>query len=581
MGPLATLLAILATCSLAAAQPRYSANPGVPWPATDGLGRKLPLASEVGPPRPDRFAGIFYFLWLGQHERGIEGTSVVTDIMKKFPNALETSASPPWGPPGSMYYWGEPLFGFYLANDPWVLRRHAMLLADAGIDTLIFDTTNRRTYRDVYLRLCEVFRQIRREGGHTPQIVFMVNTEAGATAQEVYEDLYQPRLYEDLWFRWHDRPLMIADPEKVSPEVRAFFTLRRAHWPFTQVNTQNAWHWEAAYPQVYGFADDPKRPEQVNVSVAQNLRISDGKVTNMSNGDARGRSFHTGAVGTSPDAVNQGFNFAEQWTRALALEPPFVMVTGWNEWIAGRFSRPGKPTVFVDQFDEEHSRDIEMMKGGHLDHYYYQLVANVRRYKGAPEIRYATAPKTIPLDDGFYAWRDVGPDYLDHAGETTPRDFDGVGKRHYSDRSGLNDFDLMKVARDRTHVYFYARTREAVAHPGAGRMMLLIDTGTSAPNWEGYAFAVNRAEAGNRTAVLEKSNGGWNWERVADVPMRVRGNELYLAIPRAALGLADGDITLDFKWADGLPQLAGPMDFYIKGDVAPEGRFRYRYITSR
>jgi hypothetical protein len=234
----------------------------------------------------------------------------------------------------------------------------------------------------------------------------------------------------------------------------------------------------------------------------------------------------------------------------------------------------------VDQFDEEHSRDIEMMKGGHLDHYYYQLAANVRRYKGVPAIRTASAAKTIPLDDGFFAWRDVRPEYRDHTGETQPRDFDGVGKLHYTNRTGLNDFDVMKVARDRTHVYFYARTREAVARPGAGRMMLLIDSGvTGAPGWEGYAFAVNRAPAGADTALLERSSGGWKWERVADVPMRVRGNELYFAIPRTALGLPEGDFTLDFKWADGLPQPAEPMDFYTSGDVAPEGRFRYRFVT--
>ena len=38
------------------------------------------------------------------------------------------------------------------------------------------------------------------------------------------------------------------------------------------VNTPYAWHWEATYPQPYGYTDDPKKPEQVNVSVAQNLR---------------------------------------------------------------------------------------------------------------------------------------------------------------------------------------------------------------------------------------------------------------------------------------------------------------------
>ena len=124
------------------------------------------------------------------------------------------------------------------------------------------------------------------------------------------------------------------------PELRAFFTLRRAHWPFKLVNTPYAWHWEATYPQPYGYTDDPQQPEQVNVSVAQNLRQPDGKVTNMSSGDARGRSFHDGRMDSAPGAVNHGYNFQEQWNRAFELKPPFVMVTGWNEWIAGRWGSP-------------------------------------------------------------------------------------------------------------------------------------------------------------------------------------------------------------------------------------------------
>jgi hypothetical protein len=563
----------LTVCAAAGAEARYSANPGVPWPATDGLGRTLPLAADAGAPRPDRFVGIFYFLWLGQHDRGADGPYVVTDILRRFPGALKSAGSPPWGPAESPHYWGEPLYGFYRSDDPWVLRRHAWLLADAGVDTLIFDTTNRITYRDVYFRLCEVFRQVRREGGRTPQIVFMVNTEAGATAQDIYEDLYQPRLYEELWFQWKGKPLLIADPAKVSPEVREFFTLRRAHWPFTQVNTQDAWHWEAAFPQVYGFSENSAIPEQVNVSVAQNLRIADGKVTDMSNGDARGRSFHNGAIDRGAGAVNYGYNFGEQWTRALELAPPFVMVTGWNEWIAGRFTRPGKPVVFVDQFDEEHSRDIEMMKGGHLDHYYYQLIANVRRYKGVPALRTASGAKSMDADDGFAGWRDVLPEFRDHIGETAARDFGGVSRRHYKSRGGVNDLELMKVARDKEKVFFYARTRDAVVRPGDGRMMLLIDVaGASGPAWEGYRFAINRAGAG----VLERCAGAGKWERVADVGLRVSGNELDLAIPRAALGIGTGEFTIDFKWLDGAGDV---MEWYESGDAAPEGRFRYRYAA--
>lgn len=68
------LLSALAVLGLwAMGQPRYSANPGCPWPATDGLGSKLPLATEVGTARRDLFVGIFYFFWLGHHEHGIDG----------------------------------------------------------------------------------------------------------------------------------------------------------------------------------------------------------------------------------------------------------------------------------------------------------------------------------------------------------------------------------------------------------------------------------------------------------------------------------------------------------------------------
>src|SRR5262249_21109871 len=158
------------------------------------------------------------------------------------------------------------------------------------------------------------------------------NTKAAETAAEIYKALYKPGLYRELWFVWAGKPLMLCDPVRASPELRQFFTLRAAHWPFTLTNTPLAWHWEATYPQPYGYVDDPQQPEQVNVSVAQNLRQADGKVTNMSFGDARGRSFHGGREETAAGSVNQGYNFQEQWTRAFELGAPFVMVTGWNEW---------------------------------------------------------------------------------------------------------------------------------------------------------------------------------------------------------------------------------------------------------
>jgi len=561
-------------------------NPCTPWPATDALGRKLPMPAEVGAPRPDRFVGIFYFLThSGDFSRspGGYGPYDVAKILAQDPGAAKKPDSPLWGTIGTSHYWSEPLYGYYRSTDPWVLRRHAQLLADAGIDMLIFDTTNARSYPEVYMALCEVFRQVRQSGGRTPQIAFMVNTQAGETGQQIYRDLYKPGLYQELWFNWLGKPLMICDAKEASPELQQFFTLRRAHWPFTLTNTPYAWHWEATYPQPYGYTDDPSKPEEVNVSVAQNLRQSDGQVTDMSTGDARGRSFHDGKLDKALGAVDHGYNFQEQWKHALELDPPFVMVTGWNEWTAGRWGQPGGPIVFVDQFDREFSRDIEPMKGGHGDNYYLELVANVRRFKGAPALPKASPSKTIRIAKGFDQWSDVRPEFLDALGETIFRNYDGAAGLHYTNDTGRNDLAAFKVARDSKNVYFYARTRHAITPPaGDNWMCLLIDADQNpSTGWEGYDFIVNRTLESDAKTWLEKNEGGWKWRKVAPVSFRVMGNELQLAIPRKVLGLPEGKahLSFDFKWTDNLQRSGEVMDFYLSGDVAPEGRMNYRYVT--
>lgn len=580
LGGLGLFLAGMGTIHLGRAE-----NPGVPWPATDALHRTLPLAREVGPPRTDRFVGMFYFLWHGaapsKNPHG-DGPYDITRILAQDPDARNKPQSPLWGAIGTYHYWGEPLYGYYRSDDPWVLRRHAQLLADAGVDTLIFDTTNAQTYPAAYRALCAVFRCVRQAGGRTPQIAFMVNTRAGETAQQIYDDLYRPGEYAELWFRWQGKPLMICDPAAASAELKEFFTLRRAHWPFTLVNTPYAWHWEAIYPQPYGYTEDPAKPEQLTVSVAQNLRQKDGQVTNMSSGEARGRSFHRDRVETGPGAVNHGYNFAEQWQRALALTPPFVMVTGWNEWIAGRWGKWDGPLTFADQFDQENSRDIEPAAVGHRDNYYWQLVTNIRRFKGAPALPLASPPRIIRIEGSFDQWREVRPIFTDHSGETEPRDFSGVAGRHYINRTGRNDIRECRVARDEHHIYFYVRTHALLTPPTApGWMWLFLDTDQDArTGWEGFDYVVNRtAKHAGHQVTVERHIAGWQWREVATATMRVADHELHLAIPRQALGLTTNStrLTLDFQWADNLQHPGDLMDFYVSGDVAPEGRFRFRY----
>jgi len=543
---------------------------------TDALGRRMPAPDEVREFQKDRYVGVLYFLWLR-----LNHVYDNSQILKEHPHARKTNASPPWGPKNAFHFWGEPLFGYYRSEDPWVLRRHAALLSDAGVDFLVFDTTNALIYENVVIRLCEVFEQQRQLGEHVPQITFMVNSRAGQTAQKIYESLYKPGRYPDLWFRWKGKPLLLCDPAEAPKEVADFFTLRKAHWPFELINTHNAWHWEATYPQVYSYDEDLSKPEQVNVSVGQNLHQESGRVEMMSTGQARGRSFHKGRVDDRPQAYKYGFNFQEQWQRAFELNPEVVFVTGWNEWIAMQLNKKDGPPIFCDQFDLEFSRDVEMMKGGYGDNYYMQMAANIRRFKGTEPPSEVQQAKTIHLTDSFNQWDDVQPTYRDHALDTLARDHPGCGENHYRVNSGRNDFRILKLTHGKENIYFYARTAEDITpSTDPNWMWLLIDVkGAALPNWEGFNFLVNgRVSSATETSV-EVCTGGWQWKQVGTVKYRAQGNQFHVAVPKRMLEINRDSFAIEFKWIDNTQRPGDILDVYINGDAAPGGRFRYRYDT--
>ena len=160
------------------------------------------------------------------------------------------------------------------------------------------------------------------------------------------------------------------------------------------------WSWLEVYPQ-HVFRNAAGEKEQMSVGVAQNA--VGNRLGSMSEPGARGRSFHGGRQASEPDAVLHGYNLSEQCGRALKEDPRVVFITGWNEWIAGRFDEFNgirAPPMFVDQFDQEHSRDIEPIRGGHGDNYYYQTVDFIRSYKGVRQIP-PVSPRPIQIDGRF------------------------------------------------------------------------------------------------------------------------------------------------------------------------------------
>jgi hypothetical protein len=549
--------------------------------ATDALGRKLPTHEEVGKFRTTRYVGLFYWTWRLTADQPPYN---VSEILAAHPEAIDDYYHPAWPSNGGSYYWGEPLFDYYLTPDRWVLRKHAELLALAGVDVVIFDCSNGNfTWQDGYMELCSVFAEARAAGVKTPQIAFLmsfgVNTGGIEATEEVYKRLYKAGLYSDLWFQWKGSPLIMAYPEGQPEEIQNYFTFRpgQAAYSIGPERTDH-WGWLEIYPQ-HGFASRNTGFEQVAVGVAQNWSTERG-TTAMNAPNVFGRSY-TGRSGlvSGEGAVNWGYNFQEQWDRALELKPQFVFVTGWNEWTAGRQeSWGGQYNAFADQFSQERSRDIEPMKGGHADNYYYQLAINIRRFKGISPPEPPSMQQTIAIDGSFDEWKDVLPAFDTPSGNTMHRNHAGWQGVHYTNTTGRNDFVCAKVARDADNLYFYIETAEAItAATDKNWMMLFIDSDRDkATGWEGYDYVVNRTPPGAKAVIERSTTGGWNWQACGEIDFRVSGKQMEIKIPRAMLAMT-GQLDFEFKWSDNLQQEGDVMDFYLSGDAAPIARYNFLY----
>ncbi|HLT06154.1 MAG TPA: hypothetical protein VK014_01440 [Cyclobacteriaceae bacterium] len=584
-------------CSIQAFPQALLSNYTAGLPATDALGRKLPTFEEVGPAKEGKFVGIFYWTWHTALSKSSDQPYDVTKILQEKPEAINDYHNPVWPSPSKAgsYFWGEPLFGYYLDTDRWVLYKHAEMLADAGVDFIVFDCTNGSfTWKESYMALAEVFAEARKNGIKAPQIAFMLAfgpTEGSLEAiKEIYQDLYQPGLYKDLWFYWKGKPLIMAYPEslievpgdeettQLHQEISAFFTFRPGQ-PLYNKGPQRPdhWGWLEISPQ-HGFvALKDGGFEQATVGVSQNWSKERG-LTAMNAPKTFGRSYtdHSGHA-TASDAVHYGLNFQEQWERALELDPELIFITGWNEWIAGRFEEwQQQHNAFPDQFSQEYSRDIEPMRGGHWDNYYYQMVANIRRFKGMPSPPDHSVPKTITIEGDFDDWVDILPEYTAHKGNTLVRDSPGWGDLHYSNSTGRNDIIRAKVTHDEDYYYFYVETTAVLSPPdGKGWMRLFIDVDRDkATGWEGYDLMIN-SFGPNQTAVVEKSAQAWNWKSVGEAEYAIGGKRMEVKIPRELFWGSHPD--LEFKWSDNMQEEGNIIDFLLHGDVAPAGRFNYLY----
>ena len=548
------------------------------WVAVDDLGRSLAIAPR--PPQPNKTVGIFYYV---NKPANLGGP---IDISK----ALAANPDSPALGNGGFTWWGEPLWGYYQSDDPWVVRRDLTMLANAGVDTLFFDTTNSNVYPETVRAIADAAFEMRKNGDRAPQFAFVTNHQSPVRVQQIYDEFYKDKKYEPLWFKWDGKPIIFGkrddkkpDGSQLSDEVKNFFTWRYS-WAWDA--GPGKWQWIDKYPQDPGLSPDGK-VEEIPVAGASHPSIMVG------------RSFHDGKqpaldkYSLTPD-TNKGLFFAEQWKQALKVDPPLVFLTQWNEWTAvpgttgngnglsvGKTKmRPGDYT-YIDVYNREFTRDLAPENGPSGDNYYLQMVDGIRKYKGARETPVETAFHTIDINGAWSQWDAIQNEYRDNIGDITPRDHEGQGTNYYVNKSGRNDIVRAKVTCDAQNLYFYVQTRDDITTPRAYNwMQLLINADADySTGWEGYDAVVN----GNVKFVDKEKDPPTEMRRLFDnklmpIVEKVEGNQMMLAVPRVKLGLTDPThVTLDFHWADNV-QIGGDIkQLWVDGDSAPNGRFNYRY----
>ena len=565
------------------------------YAATDDLDRTMYTSADTGAygSTGEHYVGLFYFLWQGEH-----GDSGIFDLQKIIDTVgVEAAGSTKcgkYGPVGAMHWFAEPLYGYYYANDAWVHRKHAELLTQANIDFLYFDVTNGYSYLHNAKKLMECLHELNEQGFDAPQVVFYTHSNAAGVIREVYNNIYKANVYPDTWFCINGKPVIIGP---MDANINDFFVMKQDQWP-NEASKKNGWPWmdfqwpARLYKSAYDFDG-----AAISVSVAQHsgtVAFSDSSLYN--NHTNRGRSFWADKRSNDtilntryeewkadPSLTNKGLNFQAQFDRAIDSDAMYILVTGWNEWVAQRQNTGNDRIWFVDTSSMEFSRDTEMMRGGYFDNYYIQLAYNVQKAKGSAPVVVQDARNPIDVAGDFAQWDKVSFTYHDAKGDTVDRNATGFGRTKYKNESGRNDIVASKVTLDTKNVYFYVETAEAITayDNKSSWMKLYVDIDSNGnTGWYGYDFIINNEIKSDGTTTVAKYNGAdgkYSFENIGEVSYKVEGNKLMIAVPQALLGMADRyqEFCFQFKWADSDTTYDEMEDFYCDGDMAPLGRMNY------
>lgn len=578
------------------------------WVATDALGRTTPTYETAGG-RREAYVGIFYFMFLDKRVNVRANFDIID-----FTRAYEIGgAQGVWNAAvtDGFHIWAEPYFGYYMNTDEWVIRKHAYMLSEAGVDFIYLDVTNPTMFEHCWRELFRVWKEIREEGQKTPQIVFSFGcTMYPDNLKVIIEDIYTPDEngeypYSDLWFMWEGKPLIMGNFADIDEATKDFFTIRYS-WAYED-KKNGSWPWIQLYPQNPGLSDTGEE-EQMAVAAGFHANSSHGRslVTEVTGTGRRARAVYNQTVngkldfGYSLPETELGLAFEQQWSYAIEKKPQVVMLTGWNEFTFGKQVELGvgqtvasmyKVTVgdpvtqsnYIDAMTAEYSRDIEPIKSKFGDNYFYQMASNIRLFKGVNPIPESHSAFDVDMSGGLSEFDAPDTLYRDVTGDITHRDYPSVGNLfRYVNETGRNDLVSARISKTPEYVYFCIDCADTVIRDGGANWMNLFVNVDRAyeTGWEGYDFIINRSRTDSTCSVERFYSSEWEEAvTVGTADYAINGNRMVIRVSSELLGLDTRD-SFDFKWADNSTVTGNVREFLDLGDSAPNDRYRFRYIKA-
>lgn len=580
------------------------------WTAIDDLDRTVAVNTAESNLNENRYVGLFYFLcWVGAGVHVQDNTKLYVDggiegVLDHFNNRR-----------GGEAYWAEPYFGYYTNTDTWVYRKHAAMFEAAGVDFIYLDVSNAETFVEGHTALFDTWLQIRREGGSTPQIVFFCGDNPStleSNMNTLFRTVYSEEnweKYQELFFMWEGKPLLFGNGNGISAsmknKINAKFTLRGS-WAWT--DQDNYWPWLQEYVQIDngsyrpvngGYGRDANRNiESLSIAMGHHPTMTKGRTfangvqTNNGKNDMEFSSVYEAGLGTGFEFQ---FNAATYlMNRRIQEDDPFVlMITGWNEWIAGCFyAEEGKTQpmagghynfAYVDQFNAMFSRDGEPMRNyegyGFGDNYYYQMCQYIRQYKGLDALPMADHQTTVNIYD-VESWNNIALSYTDTLHDVELRNSRSYDLSYrYINNTGRNDFDYAKISQDDKYLYFLVKCdNNIIVDNGSNWMNLFLDIdGDMTNGWGGYDLVLNRDRDSFAVKVEKFVNNAWKFETVGEALYAIDGQYMTVKLSKSLIGVNGTLKDMKFKWADNSVDNGDLMAFMDLGDTAPDNRFSFAY----